>query len=99
MEELHKLANQIKYGTIRFTGFLNGKEKDEALASCSVLVMPSEFENLGNVILEGLVRKIPCIATTGSPWEELKSYQCGWWVTYNQDSITEAIQRYGRKRT
>ena len=93
MEELHKLANQIKYGTIRFTGFLNGKEKDEALASCSVLVMPSEFVNLGNVILEGLVRKIPCIATTGSPWEELKSYQCGWWVTYNQDSITEAIQQ------
>lgn len=74
-----------------FAGFLSGKEKDEALASCSILAMPSEFENLGNVVLEGLVRKIPCIATKGSPWQELISQECGWWVDFNQGAITEAI--------
>lgn len=55
--------------------------------------MPSEFENLGNVILEGLIRKIPCIATKGSPWEELETYQCGWWVDFNQKSITNAVKQ------
>ena len=76
---------------VRFAGFLNGDEKDRALASCSVLVMPSEFENLGNVVLEGLVRHIPCIATTGSPWQELNDRHCGWWVNFSQEDINRAV--------
>ena len=54
--------------------------------------MPSEFENLGNVVLEGLVRRIPCIATKGSPWEELHTHYCGWWVPYTQADITNAVR-------
>ena len=77
---------------VRFVGFLSGEEKDKAIASCSVLAMPSEFENLGNVILEGLVRGIRCIATHGAPWKELETYRCGWWVPYNQTAITDAVR-------
>ena len=76
---------------VRFTGFLSGKEKDEAMASLSVLAMPSEFENQGNAVLEGLIRGIPCIATKGAPWEELATHRCGWWTDYSQAAITEAI--------
>lgn len=89
------LRNEVKrlnLHNVKFTGFLSGKEKDEAIASLSVLAMPSEFENLGNVILEGLIRRIPCIATKGSPWEELETHQCGWWVDFNQDAITNAVK-------
>ena len=92
----HFLKNEVKrlnLQNIRFAGFLSGKEKDEALASLSVLAMPSEFENLGNVILEGLIRGIPCIATKGSPWEELNTHQCGWWIDYQQTAITEAVRQ------
>ena len=78
---------------VRFAGFLSGKEKDMAIASCSVLAMPSEFENLGNVILEGLVRRIPCIATKGAPWEELNSRKCGWQVDFSQNAITDAVHQ------
>lgn len=78
---------------VKFTGFLSGQEKADAIASVSVMAMPSEFENLGNVVLESLVRHIPCIATTGSPWRELQTHSCGWWVEYDQSSITEAIRQ------
>lgn len=91
--ELHQLVEQYQLKNVRFAGFLSGEEKDKALASCSVLAMPSEFENLGNVVLEGLVRGIPCIATTGSPWDELNSHHCGWWVPYTQQEITNAVRR------
>lgn len=91
-QDLKKLVEKYHLNNVRFTGFLNGEEKDRALASCSVLAMPSEFENLGNVVLEGLVRRIPCIATFGSPWEELETYHCGWWVPYTQHDITNAIR-------
>lgn len=86
-------VKRLNLNNVRFTGFLSGKEKDEAIASISVLAMPSEFENLGNVILEGLIRRIPCIATKGSPWEELNIYQCGWWVDFNQKAITNAVKQ------
>lgn len=92
----HFLKNEVKrlqLQNVRFAGFLSGEEKDKAIASCNVLAMPSEFENLGNVILEGLVRGIPCIATTGSPWEELNTHHCGWWVEYNQSAITNAVKQ------
>lgn len=89
---LKKEIKRLNLHNIHFTGFLSGKEKDAAIASISVLAMPSEFENLGNVILEGLVRKIPCIATYGSPWEELNTYHCGWWVRYSPNAITSAIR-------
>jgi glycosyltransferase involved in cell wall biosynthesis len=89
---LHQLVEQYQLNNVRFAGFLSGDEKDKALASCSVLAMPSEFENLGNVVLEGLVRGIPCIATTGSPWEELNIHHCGWWVPYSQKDITNAVR-------
>ena len=78
---------------VRFVGFLSGEEKDRAIASCSVLAMPSEFENLGNVILEGLVRGIPCIATQGAPWKELETHRCGWWVEYSHTAITDAVRK------
>ena len=86
-DEVRRLA----LGNVRFTSFLSGAEKDRALASLSVLAMPSEFENFGMVIAEALVRGIPCIATTGSPWEELQTYGCGWWVPYSQQDITAAV--------
>ena len=96
------LKNEVKrlgLENVRFTGFLSGEDKDKAIASCSVLAMPSEFENLGNVVLEGLVRGIPCIATKGAPWEELNTKECGWWVEYSQDAITHAVkQAYNSSR-
>lgn len=91
-EFLKNKVKRLKLNNVRFTGFLSGKEKDEAIASVTVLAMPSEFENLGNVILEGLIRGIPCIATKGAPWEELETHKCGWWIDYNQNAITQAVK-------
>ena len=91
-QSLRRMVEQYQLKNVRFAGFLSGEEKDKALASCSVLAMPSEFENLGNVVLEGLVRRIPCIATQGSPWRELYTHHCGWWVPYSQMDITMAVR-------
>lgn len=84
-------VKRLQLKNVRFTGFLSGEEKDRAIASCSVIANPSDFENLGMVILEGLVRGIPSIATTGSPWENLIKHQCGWWVPAEQEEITAVV--------
>lgn len=46
---LRQEVSRLGLHNVRFAGFLSGEDKDRALASCSVLAMPSEFENLGNV--------------------------------------------------
>ncbi|MFI3283250.1 MAG: glycosyltransferase [Rikenellaceae bacterium] len=89
---LRREVQRLGLKNVKFTGFLSGNAKAEAIASVSVMAMPSEFENLGNVVLESLVRRIPCIATTGSPWRELYTHKCGWWVEYTQEAITNAIK-------
>lgn len=86
-------VQRLKLDNVEFKGFLRGKEKDETLTGIDVLAMPSEFENLGNVVLEGLVRGIPCIATKGSPWKDLVDSHCGWWTEYRQTAITDAIRQ------
>jgi len=88
---LHSETDRLSLKNVKFAGFLFGKDKDKALSTVSLLVMPSEFENLGNVILEGLVRGIPCIATKGAPWKDLEDNHCGWWVDYDQQAIEYAI--------
>lgn len=90
---LRNEAKRLMLSNVRFAGFVSGGKKDELLATCSLLVMPSEFENFGNVILEGLVHEIPCIATKGSPWQVLETHSCGWWVDYDQSAITSAIRQ------
>lgn len=76
---------------VEFTGFLTGKEKDNAILDLSLLVVPSDFENFGNIVTEALVRGVPVIASKGMPWQELEEYHCGWWINNDQESINRAL--------
>lgn len=76
---------------VEFTGFLNGKEKDEALRRIAVLGVPSYFESFGNIVIEALARAIPVIASKGTPWQSLETNGCGWWIDNDQDSINRTV--------
>lgn len=90
------LCNEVErlhLKNVRFTGFLTGKEKDEAIMSLSYLVVPSDFENFGNIVTEALVRGVPVIASKGMPWQELEDYHCGWWIDNDQETINRTIMK------
>jgi len=91
LKELAKrnnLQNQVT-----FYGFLEGKEKDDAINSLSYLAVPSDFENFGMIIAEALVKGIPVIASKGTPWQELNTSNCGWWVNNDVDTITDIFHK------
>lgn len=85
-------CQQLGLTNVQFTGFLTGEAKQQAIASCDVIANPSDFENFGCVITEALEQEKPCIATTGSPWDELLTHRCGWFVAPEQSSITSALR-------
>lgn len=77
---------------VSFAGFLTGKEKGIALSQLSVLVVPSDFENFGNIIPEAMAYGVPVITSTGTPWEELKTLGLGWWIDNDQESINHSLR-------
>lgn len=88
---LKKEAERLSLSNVIFTGFLSGKAKDDMIKSLSSLVVPSDFENFGNIVTEALVRGVPVIASKGTPWKVLEDYECGWWISNDQKSINQAM--------
>ena len=41
-------------------------------------------------IAESMSYKIPVITTTGTPWQEIKENDAGWWLELNQENITSS---------
>lgn len=93
MELLKKKVERLKLQKVHFEGFVTGKRKSHLLASLTCLVVPSDFENFGIITPEALLQEIPVIATTGSPWQDLETYRCGWWVNNGFDTLTEAVRK------
>jgi len=93
MDFLKSEKERLHLQNVVFTGFLSGEAKETAISSLSYLVVPSDFENFGMIIPEALVKGIPVIASKGTPWEELNTHRCGWWVENDVDTLAETLQR------
>lgn len=77
--------------SVLWVGPVYGREKAELLAGSDFLVLPSDWENFGIVVIEALAAGIPAITTTGSPWRELSQRDCGWWVRPTPDALAETL--------
>lgn len=59
--------------------------------SADLLIHPSVSENFGITIAEGLAAGLPVIATQGTPWSELVSRECGWWIEVGVEPLAAAL--------
>jgi glycosyltransferase involved in cell wall biosynthesis len=53
--------------------------------------LPTYSENFGNTVAEALAHGIPVLTTTGTPWLELASDQCGWVASPTVKSLEENL--------
>jgi glycosyltransferase involved in cell wall biosynthesis len=79
-------------GSVVFTGELDATRKWTALSAADLFVMPSDFENFGNSIVEALLSGIPVITTTSTPWEMLPAEGAGWFVEPDVEAVTAALR-------
>ncbi len=90
---LQSLASRLNIeDQIRFVGALFDLDKRDAFAAAELFVLPTHSENFGIVIAEALGAGVPVLTTRGAPWEEVKAYQCGWWVDTNAAAIRDALR-------
>ncbi|HHX70624.1 MAG TPA: glycosyltransferase family 4 protein [Gallicola sp.] len=91
-EELESQIEELKLqNKIVFKGHLEGDDKEKMYASSYALILPSETENFGNVVVESLNQGTPVIASKGTPWEILEEYNAGLHVSNEPQKLAKAI--------
>lgn len=91
-KKLHTFVSEHNMNNVVFTGLLSKENALQEMKKLDFLILPSRSENFGMVIPEALSMGIPCIASKGTPWEELNTHNCGWWIDCNEDSLCDAIK-------
>jgi len=96
VDYIDKLKNQLKSlsleDKVRFTGPKYGYEKNEAICSAELFVLPSYSENFGNVVIESLACGVPVLTTIYTPWEILNIECCGWVIDNNELTFSNTLK-------
>ncbi len=92
VEELKRLAIQRNVAhQFHFVGGVYGRQKWELYQQSDLFVLPTYSENFGIVVPEALYTGLPVLTTTGTPWQELETENCGWWIDLNVANLTNAL--------
>lgn len=87
-EQVRKLGIERSF---EFRGPADDVEKWKLLRQSDAFILPSHTENFGIVAGEALAAGLPVITTWGTPWSELASRRCGWWVAVEAPALREAL--------
>lgn len=92
IESLKKLVVQKNVSQqVKFVGGVYGNRKWELYREADLFVLPTYSENFGIVVAEALATGLPVITTTNTPWKELETEKCGWWINLNVPDLAKAL--------
>lgn len=97
VREVEGLAKSLKLRRVEFPGPLYGAAKSDAYFNAALFVLPTHSENFGLVVAEALAHACPVVVSKGAPWAGVESEGCGWWVSNEATSLTEALDNAMRR--
>lgn len=92
---LKKIAKEQGISDIvQFVGGVYGEKKWELFRNADLFVLPSYSENFGIVVAEALASGTPVLTTKGTPWQELETQNCGWWIDLSVSDLVKALKEF-----
>lgn len=91
IQSLTESANDLV--NVCFVGSKYGEDKWDFLRSADIMVLPTHSENFGIVVAESLAVGVPVITTRGTPWEDLETYECGWWIELSVLNLKQVLEK------
>jgi glycosyltransferase involved in cell wall biosynthesis len=85
------VLNAKDLDNVQFVGSKYGEDKWNFLRSADVMVLPTHSENFGIVVAEALAVGIPVITTTGTPWNDLQKFSCGWLIDLSVENLKSTL--------
>ena len=74
-----------------FVGAVDDEEKWKLYSEADLFMLPSYSESFGQAIGEALAAGVPVITTRATPWREIETNRCGWWIEIGVDSLAKAL--------
>lgn len=89
--EMKALVENEKITNVEFVGGVFGADKSKFFDQARLFVLPSYSENFGIAIAEALAHSLPVITTVHTPWSELVSRKCGWYINVDEKELIDAL--------
>jgi glycosyltransferase involved in cell wall biosynthesis len=80
VERLKGFCTEHDVPDVEFKSHVEGAVRESLFRHASAFVLPTYSENFGNAVAEALIRGLPVITTTGTPWSDVIEHQCGWYI-------------------
>jgi len=92
-EQIIKKINNFEIKDVfKFVGGVYGQEKSDLFCLADIFVLPSHVESFGIVVAEALYTGLPVITTKGTPWQQLNSENCGWWIELTVNNLAQTLE-------
>ena len=93
LDELYKQTNQLGLDhKIKILGkSIEGLVKEKYYAESKFLMLLSESENFGNVVIEGMAQATPAITSLGTPWNILNDKKIGYNIDNSPGTIANCL--------
>jgi glycosyltransferase involved in cell wall biosynthesis len=89
---MNQLRTAAEKRNVVFTGWLDGESKLAALRCAALLALPSEHENFGLCLMEGLASGVPVLVSAKvNLASEILRARAGWISETDQDSLEKAL--------